>query len=348
MRGRVLAAVVAGWAGAAAARSGEGVTVAAWLATTWDYEASYASFVAHAAVLDEISPIWYWVTADGRAVARRPNWATADDPGPCEAEIRRACRVHGIRLIPLISNSSARKGFDADLVGRIVRSEGLRGLHVRHLVDLAVDREYDGIEVDYESLHGADRDAYSTFLAELAGALHDRGKRLAVALQAKTDEAGSEWGSAAHDYAAIGRVVDSVRIMAYDHHWSTGPAGPVAPLPWFRQVLAFASSAIPCERLLMGVPTYGYDWTGRRTGKSVDVAARDAAAQARRKGAALEWDPVSNSPFFRYREGERAREVWYESAACLPQKLKAVREAGVAGIAIFRLGSEEESFWSPL
>lgn len=332
-------------AGAAGARD---VQVAAWLPTTWDYERSYASLVSHAALLDEVSPIWYWATADGRGVARRPEWKTADDPGPCEEEVRRVCRERGLKLVPLISNSSSRKGFDADLVSRIVNSEALRERHVRELVELAVTRRYDGLEVDYEGLHARDRDAFSRFVAELAAALHARGKRLALAIHPKTEEPGGEWGSAAHDYAALGRAADSIRIMAYDHHWSTGPAGPVAPLPWFREVLACAASLIPCEKLLMGVPTYGYDWTGPRTGKSQNVSARDAADLARRMGAEPDRDLLTNSPFFRYRDGGRQREVWYEDAACLAEKLKAVRQAGVAGIAVFRLGAEEEAFWEAL
>ena len=40
--------------------------------------------------------------------------------------------------------------------------------------------------------------------------------------------------------------------------------------------------------------------------------------------------------------------MWYEDAECLPAKLKAVREAGVACIAIWRLGTEEPAFWEKL
>jgi spore germination protein YaaH len=333
-------------AGAASGR--EPLQVAAWIPTTWDYENARASLAESAPLLSEVSPIWYWVAADGRAVARRPYWNTAEDPGPSEAEIREICRRHDVALMPLISNSSKAKGFDADLVHRILASDALRDRHVRALADLAVEREYDGIEVDYELLHAGDRDAYACFIEELGGALRARRKRLAIAIHAKTDDAGGGWGSAAHDYAALGRAADSVRIMTYDHHWATGPAGAIAPLPWFREVLAYAVSRIPREKVLMGVPAYGYNWAGARSGKSADVTAREAPALARRHGAEIGWDPASNSPFFRYRRGGTEHHVWFESAACLAEKLRAVREAGAAGIAVFRLGGEESGFWDAL
>ena len=322
--------------------------VSAWLPTTWDYENSLKSLVDNAGVISAVSPVWYWARADGSVAARLPQWKSGPDPGPSDAEVRAVCRKHGIRLIPLISNSSPAKGFDADMIGAIVESDFLRTAHVRALTSLVVSHDYDGIEIDYEELHGRDRDAFSRFMTELSLALHAEGKLLAVAVHPKLSEPGDDWGPMAHDYAALGAAVDSFRIMTYDHHWATGRAGPVAPLPWFKSVLAFAASRVPGRKIMMGVPAYGYDWTGTNTGKSADVSARDAPALAGKNGARVERDGESNSPHFSYLSNTDEHQVWYEDARCLPEKLKSVRKAGAAGIALWKLGSEEPEFWAQL
>jgi spore germination protein YaaH len=333
---------------AAAAAASPRLKVSGWLPTTWDYENSLKSLVENAEIISAVSPVWYWARADGSVVARLPQRKSGPDPGPCEPEIKAVCAKYGIALLPLISNSVPGKGFDADMISGIVNSDTVRTEHVRTLTGLVVGRGYDGIEIDYECLHGRERDAFTRFMTELATSLHAKRKILAIAVHPKLAEPGDDWGPMAHDYAALGAVVDRFRVMAYDHHWATGPAGPVASLSWFTSVLEFTVARVPKEKIEMGIPTYGYDWTGSKTGKSADVDARDAADMAKRLRVLVLRDPESGSPHFSYLKNTDEHQVWYEDAGCLPAKLAAVRKAGAAGIAVWRLGSEEPEFWKLL
>jgi spore germination protein YaaH len=52
-----------------------------------------------------------------------------------------------------------------------------------------VEWRYDGIDVDYEDLEANDRDAYSTFLRELAAAVHAAGKILTSTVHPKVSDA---------------------------------------------------------------------------------------------------------------------------------------------------------------
>jgi spore germination protein len=324
------------------------VQVAAWLPTTWDFENAWGSFSANAGRITCLSPVWYWMRADGGVDARLPGGAAGAAVGPVEAVVRAACRAAGVPLVPLVSNSGPGRTFDAAMAAAVLGNAATRAAHVRTLADLVVRRDYDGIEIDYELLRPEMREPFARFMGELAEVLHARGKLLAVAVHPKTAEPGGEWGAAAHDWAAIGAVVDSFRIMAYDYHWGNGPAGPVAPLPWFREVLAHALRTVPPRKVLMGIPTYGYDWTGSRTGRSRDVTAREAPRLAAAKGSGLFWDPVAHAPWFTYCEDDLDHVVWYEDARCLQPKVAAVREAGLGGIAVWRLGAEEPAFWEAL
>ena len=50
--------------------------------------------------------------------------------------------------------------------------------------------------------------------------------------------------------------------MGYDYHWATSPPGPVAPVGWIRAVLRYAKTQIPASKIILGIPLYGYDWSG--------------------------------------------------------------------------------------
>ena len=327
----------------------EPLEVAVWMPTTWDYADALGALKANADVISSVSPIWYRLSAEGE-IEERTEYAQGSGVPLDQAkrEVAEACRHGNIKLIPLISNAVRGKGWDPGVVLAIVNSPERRKEHIAGLVALTVENDYAGIEIDYEMLKPETRDAFSLFMEELAEALHARGKLLATAIHPKTAEPGKDWGPKAHDYARIGRVCDSIRIMAYDYHWSTGPAGPVAPLPWYREVLAHAAREIPKGKLLMGLPTYGYGWTGEKSGKSSSVEAQAMPEFTRKLGVEAARDPESNALRFTYPKGSETHHVWYEDAECLKPKVAAAREAGIAGIAVFRLGAESEGFWKVL
>jgi GH18 family chitinase len=243
-----------------------------------------------------------------------------------------------VTVIPTITND-----FDPVRVHAMLGSATARAAHSQALTALAVTKTYDGIDIDYESLQAGDRSAFSTFVSELAAALHAQGKQLSVTVHPKTSEPGTWDGPQAQDYAAIGTVADRVRVMAYDYHWATSGPGAIAPLPWVDQVAAFAASQIPASKIQLGIPLYGYDWVGSSAeGLTFDqVTTRRTSAKASRQ-----WSTADSSPWFRYTSNGVTHEVWYEDTQSVTAKLGVVDKYGLAGAVFWRLGGEDAGVWT--
>src|SRR3712207_864377 len=105
--------------------------------------------------------------------------------------------------------------------------------------------------------------------------------------------------------------------MAYDHSWAGSEAGPVAPLSWVRDVVAYAQQRVPQEKLMLGLATYGYDWAG---GTGTTLQATNAVELAGRVGATPEWDAQSAAWTFSYEQDGQQHTVWYEDARSLAAK----------------------------
>jgi spore germination protein len=80
--------------------------------------------------------------------------------------------------------------------------------------------------------------------------------------------------------------------MAYDHARDGSEAGSVAPLEWVEDVLAFAVSQVPAERVSLGIAAYGYDWVGT---SGTAVSWDEAMALARQHDAVVRWGDRSAS-----------------------------------------------------
>ncbi len=96
---------------------------------------------------------------------------------------------------------------------------------------------------------------------------------------------------------------------------------------------------------MLGVGTYGYDWVGS---SGVDLGAADAAALAARVGVEPRWDDAGAAVTFSYEQDGQRHTVWYEDALSLAVKQEIAVEAGLWGIAVWRLGGEDPQVWATL
>jgi len=299
---------------------------AAWI-PPWDASA-LTSIQLHAGDLDESNPVWYSLSSSGAIVlnwnAENPTWLAA---------------MTGTRVLPTIQNTVSGS-FDGTVAATLLSTATSRETHAQAIADLVVSKVYDGIDVDYERVPAASRADFTAFVQLLAQKLHAAGKQLSVTVYAKTSDAQNWDGPGAEDWVALGAAADWIKIMAYDYHWSTSAPGAIAPLSWLDQVAAYAESAIPAAKIVVGLPWYGYDWVGSNgTGVVYSGAMSTAAAN----GATIARD-ANNEATYTYAD----HVVYFQDAAAYQSKTDLLRQKhpGIAGFAHWRTGSEDPGFWT--
>jgi hypothetical protein len=225
-------------------------------------ERGYDTFAEHAEEFDAVHPKWWRVaspiTFENHPRGRKTPFVGFDDPRVLMHTTRRGKRT---KLIPLIA---AVEQPDIGHVHTMIHDPELRRHHIEGIVALVMENGYDGVDIDYEHLSSAlgpcetmqsEKAAFSTFIRDLAGALHTIEKTLSLAVPVP-DTLISEF-----DYEALSRAADQIHVMAYDFHWAGGPhAGPVAPLAWVRRAVAHIGALGHPERtskFILGLPNYG-------------------------------------------------------------------------------------------
>jgi len=198
------------------------------------------------------------------------------------------------------------------------------------------------VNIDLEGISGQDRKNYTSLLAELREMFKPYGYLLTVSIPAKTADDPQNTRNGAFDYEAIGSQADLVTIMTYDEHWSGGEPGPVASFSWVQSVLEYAVGTIPRQKVLMGVGAYGYDWCSEGT----RVVQWDSVNTMTARYGYAQWDDAFCTPYLKYWDWNGiSHEVWFENEFSLGLKLDLAEAYGVGGIAVWRLGMEDQSFW---
>ena len=134
------------------------------------------------------------------------------------------------------------------------------------------------------------------------------------------------------------------------HEWGYlyGPALAVSPINEVRKVLNYAITAIPSEKILMGMPNYGYDWTLPFIRGSAARTLTNTAAvlQAKRVGARIMFDTKSQTPYYNYYDTTKKRhEVWFDDARSMQEKLKLVDIYNLGGVSYWTINSFFPQNW---
>ncbi len=224
--------------------------------------------------------------------------------------------------------------FNNQLVKVLVENEAVQEKLIGQMLETVSDRGYSGVDVDFEYVLPENRVQYAEFVGKLRARMNENGYRVSVAVAPKVSDDQKGLLVEGEDYALLGENADSVFLMTYEWGYTYGPPMAVAPLDKVRQVVEYALTRIPAERLIMGIPNYGYDWQlpyerGVTRARTVgNVEAVDIAAE---NGAVIEYAAVAQSPWFTYRKNGMEHVVWFEDVRSIEAKWNLINEYGLTG-----------------
>ncbi|OJU13035.1 MAG: spore gernimation protein [Clostridiales bacterium 43-6] len=254
----------------------------------------------------------------------------------------REAKSGGVAPMMVISNIEEGSGFSSDLIRTVLNSEQIQNTLIDNVIAVLDAKGYYGLNLDLEYVYPEDREKYNSFIRKITSRLEPLGYLVTSSIAPKQTATQRGRLYEAHDYPVHGRLLNYVIIMTYEWGYTYGPAQAVAPLNQVRRTLDYAVTAIPRNKILLGVPNYGYDWTlpfvqGSAARSLTNKAAVELAA---RVGANIKFDEKAKSPFFNYYDSSGKRhEVWFEDARSMEATLRLVNEYGLAGISFWTINS---------
>lgn len=109
----------------------------------------------------------------------------------------------------------------------------------------------------------------------------------------------------------------------------------VAPLDKVRQVVAYGVTEIPPQKILMGLPNYGYDWLlpfEKGVTRATSIGNQYAVEIAAKNRASIRFDETAQSPYFEYWDLlGRKHVVWFEDVRSMQAKFQLMDEYSLLG-----------------
>lgn len=259
-----------------------------------------------------------------------------------------AARAARVAPFMVITNIEQGGSFSSDLASQILNNEQVQDTLIDNVLRIMRQKNYYGLDIDFEYLYPQDRENYNDFLRKVAARIRPQGFSLTTALAPKVS--GDQMGLLyeAHDYPVHGALTDHVILMTYEWGYTYSPSRAVAPLNEVRRVLNYAITVIPRRKILMGIPNYGYNWTlpfmeGTAASTISNTGAVDLARQV---GAFIQFDALAQAPWFRYYDNTgRQHEVWFSDARSMFASLALVNEFRLGGISLWTIGRYSPQYY---
>lgn len=283
-----------------------------------------------------LAPFSYGFRTDGTLVP-------IDDTAVLQASLE-----EGVAPLLVLTNLEPGR-FSSELAHALLTDAAAQQRLIDNLLETMRSKGYRGVNFDFEYVLPEDRERYNQFLRLVVERLRPLGYAVSTALAPKLSGTQTGLLYEAHDYPAHGEIVDFTVLMTYEWGWAGGPPLAIAPLNEVRRVLDYAITVIPPEKILMGMPLYGRDWTlpyVEGGPLAATISPQLAIRRAIRYGAAIEYDTLYQSPFFRYTDEQgRRHEVWFEDARSVQAKYDTVKEYNLRGVGFWQISSPFPQNW---
>ena len=280
--------------------------------------ATYLEQLAAAPGLTVTSPRWWTLDADGFLV------------GETDEDFVAAAHDLGLEVWPYVTN-----GFEPARTRRALGDDKQRKMLAAQLSGAAQLAGADGVNVDFEAFSWVDRNNFTAFVSELSEFVHGWGGAVSVDVTARTDDtfSGSRINLSRYDRRALAEVSDYLAVMAYDEYNRLRPSGPTASQEWSQAAVHWLLRYVDPDQILLGIPFYSRIW-------DPDDLFKPRTATIGRVVDLAESNPRAFDPEFGIDrvELDDGRYFWAEDYDNLANRIALAREAGVAGVAIWRIG----------
>ncbi|MEI7677232.1 MAG: glycosyltransferase [Bacteroidales bacterium] len=289
----------------------------------WDVQSKY-SLEYNASELNMVLPEWFFVTDSTNEIALKIDSIGLD-----------IMRKEKVVIVPMITNFF-KGGFNGKNVDRIISSPKRRNQFISSIVRALDKYKFQGVNIDFENLEDATKSRYIVaFQKELYAALHKKNYIVTQDIQPYNE---------AYNLKELAKRNDFIFLMAYDQHNAPGLPGPIAAHKWIEAALNETLRSIPPEKLILCVPTYGYDWPEGCLGTNVTY--QKAITKASETEAKIDFDNLTYNLTYNYKDENNLKHtVYFADAATNFNAMRAAEDFGTAGVALWRLGSEDIRIW---
>jgi cellulose synthase/poly-beta-1,6-N-acetylglucosamine synthase-like glycosyltransferase/spore germination protein YaaH/peptidoglycan/xylan/chitin deacetylase (PgdA/CDA1 family) len=290
----------------------------------WDPQAFF-SLQSHINSLNMVMPEWFFLDAEADTLK-------AD----ISLDALKLMKENKITILPMLENIVEGEGtFNTKLLEKVLTDKALKEKLITSIILNVKQYGLQGINIDFEELNGKAAKALPVFQKELYTRMHNEGLLVSEDIPVDDDN---------YNLLQLNSSNDYFFLMAYDQHSKGSIPGPISEQSWIEKNLDEAARIIPSEKIILCIGGYGLDWP---EGDIADaVTYQEAISLAKQFNVPVEFNNNTYCCSFSYSDFNGVvHQVYFNDAAGNFNSVRFADQYGTGGVALWRLGSEDERIW---
>lgn len=290
----------------------------------WDAQ-SFFSLRKNISKMNLVLPEWFFID---------PNADTLFSTMEKDRRAYDLIKASGVKVMPMLSNSFNAQ-FNGAALHRILNDTRKTDRLISDVVKLLKKNNFSGINVDFEELQEDNNEVLTNFEKKLYNTLHANGFLVTQNVSPFNED---------YNYKELAKYNDYLFLMAYDQHSESTKPGPVSSQRWIQNAVNKLSAHVPPAKIVLNLAAYGYDWSKDTT---ESLSYQEALTLARESDGHIDFDNDTYNCHFKYYDGkDKIHDVYFTDAGTNFNTIRFATEYGLAGTAVWRLGSEDDRLWS--
>ena len=239
-----------------------------------------------------------------------------------------------VTILAMVSNFFNKK-WNGNNVRRIIHDKKRKKTFINSLLKQLGKYKLHGVNIDIEDLHETTDEYIIDFQKDLSEALHKNGYLLTQDVSPFNED---------YNYKELSKYNDLIFLMAYDQHNMSSKPGPISSIDWVENALDESLKNISSSKVVLCLAAYGYDWP--KGYQASDITYQEAMTTAKESDTIPFYNNNTyNLNYTYWDDNDIEHEVYFTDAATSYNIIRSSHDFGTAGVALWRLGSEDERIW---
>lgn len=261
-----------------------------------------------------------------------------------DTEIIQLAKEYGTAPLMMISALSQKGEVNLDFLYKILLNEEFNTLIINNIIKVMHEKGFYGVNILISDMNTTNQEFYIRLLEKEANLFKKEGYYFTITLNPHIEDINEQISFEQLDYHMISQLVNDISFLQYSWGTNPGPPSPISSAFLLKNFIGYVAKLMPPDRITLGKALLGYDWElPYRPDKSLaySLSIDSAIALARDFGAAIQFDEVSQTPYFKYNLSYIGPPiehiVWFVDVRSISALMKLIDEYKLEGSGIWNV-----------
>ncbi len=258
-----------------------------------------------------------------------------------ETEIIKLSKAYSVVPLMFLTTLTMQGGANIAIDFDIILNEDFQDRQITNILDILKTKGYAGLNLSLQYISLSNIQFYDRYFEKVTNRLNEEGYEVFVTINPNISQINNDISFQRIDYSPINLLAENIIFMNYEWSNNINIPSPISSIYRTELFLNFILNYIPPEKIIIGIATLGYDWElpyVSGISNIYSISYNNAINLAQNYGATIQFDIVSQTPYFNYTANAYENHiVWFMDARSINATLDLISKYGLAGISIWNL-----------